>query len=175
MISLFDPLSELVMAGLDAILQGAISRRKEKSDLQKLMSRQREAHAIIAQKWAVEGEHKHLRGLDLSEAIFDKIQLADADLGEASFRNSHIKRSNLSGATLEGVDFTGAFLTNVKLIRANLGLTDFTHASLQNVDFSQANLRGANFLQVKEVKSCVWESVYINSKTQLNSEIKNRI
>ncbi|MBK8900533.1 MAG: pentapeptide repeat-containing protein [Anaerolineaceae bacterium] len=175
MTSLLDPVVELVMNGAAALLKLFINNRTEKAELQKLLARQQEEHATIARCWAEQGKRRSLRGFDLTGARLANVDLVKADLVEASFRKAELSEVNLGESNLTGADFSGAFLLGVDFSQANLNMADFRDATLRNVNFSQANLRGAGFSRAKDVTNCTWDGVYLNSQTQLNQEIRNRI
>lgn len=170
-----EPLIELAMDGVVAVVGLLINDKVEKSDLQKLLARQREEHAVIVRQLAARGKQRSLRGYDLTGITLNDVDLTAVDLTEASFRDARVFEADFQEANLTSTDFSGAYLVDVNFARANLNLADFTDATLQNVDFSQANLRGASFSQTKELTNCIWDGVYINSQTELKQEIRSHI
>jgi uncharacterized protein YjbI with pentapeptide repeats len=82
------------------------------------------------------GFRTNMNAIDLSNAI-----LEGADFRQASLREASLESTNLQGAQLAGVDLTGADLSN-----ADLRGADLFGANLQNANLYGADLRGANLL-----------------------------
>ncbi|WP_420643587.1 pentapeptide repeat-containing protein [Candidatus Leptofilum sp.] len=160
---------------LEVVFDRVIEKRKEKADFRKLEARIREEHSRVARHWAERGKQQSLRGFNLTGAHLEDVDLAEANLTEASFRNAHLINIDLSAANLNDADFSRACLENVNFVRANLSKVNFSDASLRNINFEKANLRDANLLEVKEIENCIWSGVYINSQTELKQEIKTQI
>ena len=85
-----------------------------------------------------------LSGANLSEA-----SLSGANLSEASLSGANLSEASLSGANLSGADLTdatlvGANLTDATLYNAHLSGADLTDATLYNAHLNGANLTDAH-------------------------------
>src|ERR1039457_2324646 len=114
-----------------------------------------------------------LHGRDLSEGVFDGLDLSGANLSgcglmNASFRNATLQDANLSevitqkAAYVQGASFYGANLANGKITGTNMEYTQFDSANLENADFTgsvlgctfrSAKLKNANFSGADLTKS----------------------
>src|SRR5574344_624794 len=75
----------------------------------------------------------------VEKAVFNKINLIDADL-----RDANLICANLRGADLRGADLICANLESANLICADLRDADLIDADLRSANLICANLRGAN-------------------------------
>ncbi|MEI3650456.1 MAG: pentapeptide repeat-containing protein [Dolichospermum lemmermannii FEM_B0920] len=100
------------------------------------------------------------RGIDITEALLQEIDLGFPDLSGADlqgmelagsdFRGTNFSRANcqeinLVKADLRYANFEQANLSYAKLIGASLEETNLTESELQNADFSIANIRFSTF------------------------------
>ncbi|MFM7469718.1 MAG: pentapeptide repeat-containing protein [Vampirovibrionales bacterium] len=98
------------------------------------------------------GVESNLRGVDLSNRAFRKVNLQGANLTDANLSGTFIKHGNLTGAhlnraNLANVEFGRVNLTGADLRYANLTGAELMWASLERAKLKQANLEGADFLQ----------------------------
>ena len=88
---------------------------------------------------------------DLSEAVFDGMDLSRANLegcllGRTQFANTNLAGANLSGAiSADSPRFRGANLTSANLSKSEWMSADFDGSSLENADFSGSRLYACNF------------------------------
>lgn len=91
-----------------------------------------------------------LKGLNLTNADFDRIDLTEA---------------NLSGAILNGATFRRANLTEVNLSKTSLIDCDFSGADLREVDLSGAILQGVNLSGCRLYKTNLSQAQILNVNT----------
>jgi hypothetical protein len=87
---------------------------------------------------------------DLHDAIFDGVDLSQADLSGAdahgaSFRKAELVQATLTGANLRGAHFDGADLTQADLDTVDARDASFADADLGQADLTGSDLRGADF------------------------------
>src|SRR5574344_1919095 len=82
----------------------------------------------------------------VEKAVFNKINLRDADLRDADLIGANLICANLRGANLIGANLRGADLESANLICANL-----IDADLEGANLRGANLRGANLRSAKKI------------------------
>src|SRR5574344_1576284 len=85
----------------------------------------------------------------VEKAVFNKINLIDADLRDANLicanlRDADLRDADLRGANLICANLIGANLIDANLIDANLIDADLESANLRGANLRGANLRGAN-------------------------------
>ena len=91
----------------------------------------------------------NLANANFSDAILDKIDLAECEAGGACFVRARLDAALLGQTRLSGCDMRlasakGALLSKAVLQGATLAGVDFKDAILQNVDLRGADLRGAH-------------------------------
>ncbi|MBN2056572.1 pentapeptide repeat-containing protein [bacterium] len=109
-----------------------------------------------------------LQSLDLSGLIVGKINLRDANLAGASFRNCRLMRTDLRGAELSGANMEGALLTGVRLDGAQLGGSYWKGAELARCSaveccFDRAYIIEAQFDGLKMDGSSLQSAIIQNS------------
>src|SRR5262249_15899188 len=90
-------------------------------------------------------ERIDLRGIDLSGAALDELDMTTRDLGGANFAGSSLKSAKLWTGQLQGAVFTGADLENTNLYYSQLHGANFRDANLTNANLNIAKLQGADF------------------------------
>src|SRR5574344_532228 len=85
----------------------------------------------------------------VEQAVFNKINLIDADLSDANLicanlRDADLRDPDLIGADLRGANLICANLESANLICADLRDADLIDADLRSANLICANLRGAN-------------------------------
>jgi hypothetical protein len=101
-----------------------------------------------------------LHGRDLSNGVFDGLDLSGANLVGCSLMDSSFKNADLQGANLsqvitqkeayvQGVSFDGTNLANAKIIGTKLQYTSFDSANLENADFANSVLDNCSFRYAK--------------------------
>src|SRR5574344_1282298 len=87
----------------------------------------------------------------VEKAVFNKINLRDADLRDADLIGANLICANLRGANLIGANLRGADLESANLIGANLIDADLESANLICANLIDADLRGANLRSAKKI------------------------
>lgn len=85
-----------------------------------------------------------LIGVDLREAVLDRVDLSGAMISGANLNMAHLCGSNLQRATLIGADFRKADLFGADLSESDLSGADLSSANLQEANLSKTTLAGAN-------------------------------
>jgi uncharacterized protein YjbI with pentapeptide repeats len=75
--------------------------------------------ADISLKWE-DLSGANLAGVNLTGAIFIRVNLSKANLSSANLTNTSLKSANLSGANLQGANVTNALIDFANLENANL-------------------------------------------------------
>ena len=101
-----------------------------------------------------------LRGIELYEADFNRLNLSNANLERAHLPRARLSGANLTGANLAFADLRSADVTwanlsgaslsiadlrQAQLIWANLGGADLQHAQMSDVNVGFTNVSGARF------------------------------
>jgi len=107
-------------------------------------------------KW-LSTEGKEGTRLSLKNAVFQEVDLHDANLQEAE---------------LEGANFSVADLMRTNLRRANLRNADFWMADLKDTDLQGADLQGANFTDATNLTQKQIDSAITNSTTVLPAGLR---
>jgi hypothetical protein len=84
-----------------------------------------------------------LRGIDLSHAWLDSIDLRRAQMEGVDLRHARIRTVDLSGANLSDAKLDSAWLWNVNLTGAKLAMATLTGARILYTDLRDADLRFA--------------------------------
>ncbi|GAB5519797.1 MAG: hypothetical protein RhofKO_20480 [Rhodothermales bacterium] len=113
-------------------------------------------------------------GANLSSAVLNEVDLANArlvatDFDGASLQRATLNDANLTNAVLSNTDLTraslrGAILDGTRLLRANLSGADLRDAELNNADLRGATLDGVNLDGVKN-----WDTVANWSRATLRN------
>lgn len=88
---------------------------------------------------------------DLSESVFDGLNLqglmlAGANARKSSFVGADLRNANLSRGNFSSCDFSGANLMGAVMRRSSFEGAKFQNANLTNADFSGSNLSGARLM-----------------------------
>lgn len=94
--------------------------------------------------WENIAVHGYLRRADLSGAFLFGVDLHRTNLSGAFLFEANLFDASLFGALLRGADLRRAGLRRVDFSGANLRGADLSNADLSNADLRGANLRGAN-------------------------------
>ncbi len=95
----------------------------------------------------VEPEKRVLEGSDLSGASLVGINLSGADLQKKVFLRADLTGAILAGANLTQADFSGAFLKNAHLERANAQRASFGMAEMEGACCFGADFNHATFIK----------------------------
>jgi uncharacterized protein YjbI with pentapeptide repeats len=82
--------------------------------------------------------------IDLSEALFNGVNLNEVNLNGANLNEALLSDAHLNGADLSNANLSGAWLNEADLSEANLSGASFKRAELIGVDFRKADLRKAD-------------------------------
>jgi uncharacterized protein YjbI with pentapeptide repeats len=85
-----------------------------------------------------------LKGVNLQEADFKRVNLAGINLSEANLRSVDFCEANLAGANLSGANLRDADLREANLAGANLSGANLQDANLREANLVNAILIGAN-------------------------------
>ena len=106
-------------------------------------------------------------GNNLSEAIFVRTNLRNANLRSVNLTRADLKEANLIEANLIDADLKGANLIDADLTGANFTRADLTGAILTGADLTRADLTGANLSQAHNLKLEQIESASCKEGTRL--------
>lgn len=151
-----------------------IDNKLEEIELQLYLSRLDEANLTSISLQGVRTSSLLVNNVNLAYA-----QLTNASITDTEFINTNFMEADLSHATLISSDFTSAFLFKTNLSNANLEEANFFYANLINANFTNANLKnavligaeleGANFTGANLEKTSILRSqliMYPNLFTQ---------
>ncbi|CAG8449767.1 10086_t:CDS:2 [Scutellospora calospora] len=121
----------------------------------------------------------NISGADLSNGVFDNLQLARSKLNNVNFQNARLQNTNLQNSSLQNANFKGADLSSANLQNAILHYADFQNAKLlnanlqstssQNANFEDANFSSANF------QNAIFNNANFQNATFNSADFQNTI
>lgn len=92
----------------------------------------------------------NLKGVTLSKRVLNGIDLQKVDLTDATLNGTKLIEANLSGTlfkntTIKKSDLTKLICNKSKFLSCNLNLSNFTDANLQSCKFENTQILGTNF------------------------------
>lgn len=109
---------------------------------------------------------------DLSYGEFKGSNLERATLEDANLRNSDLQWADLEGANLRNAVLSEAILDSAKLSNANLQNAELGSADLKNAILDSADLKGANFRRIDQADSSFWPTD-LRGASLRNADLRN--
>jgi uncharacterized protein YjbI with pentapeptide repeats len=112
-----------------------------------------------------------LREASLAFANLKRVNLSEADLSKADLRGANLTRSYLSATNLTEADLRGANLGEADLFEAKLNGADVTRANLREANLSGADLRGSR-LNDADIREADLSGVNLNVSDMVGANLR---
>ncbi len=104
-----------------------------------------------------------LKGIDLSRAFMDGINIVGVDLSYSNLSQGRIDVCRLEDVNLTAANLRGASLIEASIIGVNLTGADLTDAKLSDASFRRVNLTGANLTRTRFMRTDIIDSNLTNA------------
>jgi uncharacterized protein YjbI with pentapeptide repeats len=122
-------------------------------------------------------ENKNFENMDLSNLVFDEINLTNAIFKDAMLNDTSLHESILRGANFENVNYEEGDLTRADLTGANLSGADFININFKDTIVTDINSSDINFYNAKMVNTNFEDSTLLETgfdqSTLTNVNLKN--